>query len=85
MVMQYLIQRNDDYIDKMKETFLGWPIMELEFFPKHVKRRNKYFCFDSLLEPDERISEEDSHPNGKGHAMMAEKLYDAYEKIYFKN
>ena len=76
---------NSSCIDKMKETFLGWPIMELEFFPKHVKRRNKYFCFDSLLEPDERISEEDSHPNGKGHAMMAEKLYDAYEKKFFSS
>ena len=73
------------YIDKMKETFLGWPIMELEFFPKHIKSRNKYFSFDSLLEPDERISEEDTHPNGKGHEMMAEKLYDAYKEIYSKD
>ena len=76
---------NSPYIDKMKETFLGWPIMELEFFPKHVLKKNKYFCFDTLLLPDERISREDSHPNGKGHAMMTEKLYDAYEKIYSKN
>ena len=76
---------NSPYIDKMKETFLGWPIMELEFFPKHVLKKNKYFCFDTLLLPDERISREDSHPNGKGHAMMTEKLYDAYKKIYSKN
>jgi len=59
--------------------------MELELFPKHVKKRNKNFCFDTLLSPGERISEEDTHPNGKGHEMMMERLYDAYKKIYSKN
>ena len=70
------------YIDRMKKTFLGWPIMELEFFPKHVKRRSKYFSFDSLLELDDRVSEEDSHPGKKGHEMMAERLHDAYKELY---
>jgi|8_EtaG_2_1085327.scaffolds.fasta_scaffold04267_2 hypothetical protein len=70
------------YINKMKENFLGWPIMELEFFPKHIKKRSKYFSFDSLLQPDDRVSEEDSHPGEKGHEMMAEILYDAYKKLY---
>ena len=70
------------YLDRMEKTFIGWPIMELEFFPKHIKKRSKYFSFDSLLEPDERISEEDTHPNGKGHEMMAERLYDAYKELY---
>ena len=70
------------YLDRMEKTFIGWPIMELEFFPKHLKKRSKYFSFDSLLESDERISEEDTHPNGKGHEMMAERLYDAYKELY---
>ena len=73
------------YLDRMEKTFIGWPIMELEFFPKHLKKRSKYFSFDSLLESDERISEEDTHPNGKGHEMMAERLYDAYKEIYSKD
>tara|TARA_R100000008_G_C3545787_1_gene147473 strand:+ start:19 stop:837 length:819 start_codon:yes stop_codon:yes gene_type:complete len=73
---------DSSYLNRMEKTFLGWPIMGLEFFPKHLKKRTKYFSWESLLEPDERISEEDTHPNGKGHEMMAEKLYDAYKELY---
>ena len=36
------------YLDRMEKTFIGWPIMELEFFPNHLKKRSKYFSFDIL-------------------------------------
>lgn len=40
------------YYDRMKETFIGWPVVPLQFFPKKIKKTNiKYFSFDDLLGP----------------------------------
>jgi phospholipase/lecithinase/hemolysin len=37
------------------------------------------------LDPEQkelRISAEDSHPNAEGHKIIAQEIYNAYEKIY---
>ena len=63
---------NSPYIDTMEKSFVGWPI----------DKRIGGYCMDDLLQDDHRISEEDTHPNAKGHKIMAEAIYDAYAKIY---
>ena len=60
------------YIDKMKKTFIGWP----------VDPRIGGYSIDSKLEDKHRFSPEDTHPNEKGHKYISEVFYDEYEKIY---
>jgi len=61
------------YLNKINDNFIGWPIVE----------SIGGYCFDSLLTKyNYRISEEDTHPNGEGHKLIAGVLYDEYKKIY---
>jgi hypothetical protein len=60
------------YIDKMKKTFIGWPI----------DPRIGGYSIDSKLEDKHRFSPEDTHPNDMGHKYISEVFYDEYEKIY---
>jgi hypothetical protein len=63
------------YLNKMSDNFIGWPIIE----------SIGGYCFDTLLskhKPHFRISEEDTHPNNKGHEFIAGVMYDEYKKIY---
>jgi len=61
-----------------EDKFIGWPIAQ-EIGGYNVENiLNK-------LDPertDLRISDEDSHPNAEGHKIMAQEIYNAYEKIY---
>ena len=66
----YIIE--SPYVDKMKKTFIGWPL----------DSRIGGYSIDSKLEEDHRISAEDTHPNAKGHKFIAGVLYNEYEKIY---
>ena len=70
---------NSEYLDKInKETFLGWPIMP------QISGFNIDYHLD-LINSDRtvlRISPEDTHPNGEGHEIINEILYDNYKKIY---
>ncbi|MBF83977.1 MAG: hypothetical protein CL489_05810 [Acidobacteria bacterium] len=68
-----------EYIDNnISEKFIGWPIFsELGGYD-----------IDNILDiadperSEMRISEDDTHPNGLGHKMIAEEIYNAYAKIY---
>lgn len=71
------------YFNELDEpNFVGFPIM----------REIGGYWFDTLLpvlsnqnnklDLDYRISEDDSHPNTKGHKIFADKLYDEYIQIY---
>jgi hypothetical protein len=65
-----------DEIDEKK--FIGWPIM---------REIGGYNVIDMLykLDPERtqlRISKEDSHPSGEGHKIIAQEIYNAYEKVY---
>ena len=65
-----------DEIDEKK--FIGWPIM---------REIGGYNVIDMLdkLDPERtqlRISKEDHHPNAEGHKIIAQEIYNAYEKIY---
>jgi hypothetical protein len=62
---------NSPYVAKFKNTFIGWP----------VNSRIGGYSFDDLLEDEHRLSEEDSHPNKRGHEIVAEVLYDNSKKI----
>ena len=66
----YIIE--SPYVDKMKKTFIGWPL----------DSRIGGYSIDSKLEEDHRISAEDTHPNAKGHKFIAGVLYNEYEKSY---
>ena len=61
-----------------EDKFIGWPIMwEIGGYTIN-NILNK-------LDPEGkhlRISDEDRHPNAEGHKIMAQELYNAYEKIY---
>ena len=57
------------YIDKMKKTFIGWPI----------DPRIGGYSIDSRLEDKHRFSPEDTHPNKKGHKLISRILYDLYK------
>ena len=67
------------YIDKIDENkFLGFPIM------RKIGGWNMDDALD-LKDPERttcRISQEDTHPNGKGHDYIAEILYDKYKETY---
>ena len=39
------------------------------------------FTFDDKLSDDLRVSEEDRHPNTEGHKLIAELLYNFYERV----
>ena len=65
-----------DEIDEKK--FIGWPIMQ---------ELGGYSVTNMLdkLDPERtqlRISKENSHPSGEGHKIIAQEIYNAYEKIY---
>jgi hypothetical protein len=65
-----------DEIDEKK--FIGWPIMH---------ELGGYNVTDILnkLDPERtqlKISKEDKHPNAEGHKIIAQEIYNAYEKIY---
>jgi hypothetical protein len=60
------------YTEKMKETFVGWPVDE----------RIGGFSMDNILGDEQRFSSEDTHPNEEGHELMAERMFEEYEKIY---
>jgi len=65
-----------DEIDEKK--FIGWPIM---------REIGGYNVIDMLdkLDPERtqlRISKEDHHPNAEGHKIIAQEIYNAYEKVY---
>ena len=71
------------YFDELDEPkFIGFPIME----------EIGGYWFDTLLpvlpnennkvDLDYRVSEDDTHPNTKGHKIFADKLYDEYTQIY---
>jgi len=62
---------NSPYVAKFKNTFIGWP----------VNSRIGGYSFDDLLEDEHRLSEEDSHPNKRGHEIVTEVLYDNSKKI----
>ena len=63
-------------IDENK--FIGWPILQ------EIGGHNVENMLDKLdpERTDLRISDEDSHPNAEGHKIMAQEIYNAYEKIY---
>jgi len=65
-----------DEIDEKK--FIGWPIL---------KQIGGYTINDMLdkIDPERnqlRFSVEDTHPNAEGHKIMAQEIYNAYEKVY---
>ena len=65
-----------DEIDEKK--FIGWPILE---------QIGGYTINDMLdkIDPERnqlRVSAEDTHPNAEGHKIMAQEIYNAYEKVY---
>ena len=58
---------NSPYMDKIDESrFIGWPIFE----------NIGGWCINDVLNnsDDVRISEEDYHPNNKGHRIIIENL-----------
>ena len=68
-----------DYVEKnLSEKFIGWPIMQ---------ELGGYSVTNILdkLDPERtqlRISKEDKHPNAEGHKIIAQEIYNAYEKVY---
>ena len=66
-------------LDEINEkNFIGWPIM---------REIGGYSVEDILDNIDQerkqlRISEEDTHPNGEGHKVIAKEIYNEYKKIY---
>ena len=65
----YIIE--SPYVDKIKKTFVGWPIDPLL----------GGYSMDNKLRNIHRLSPEDTHPNAEGHKFIAGVLYDEYEKI----
>lgn len=63
---------NSPYIDKFEDTFIGWPV---------VKLLDGYTA-DVILTDEDRISSEDTHPNDKGHRLIAERILNEYNTIY---
>ena len=60
------------------DQFIGWPIL---------KQIGGYTVIDILdkVDPERnqlRVSDQDTHPNGEGHKIMAQEIYNAYEKNY---
>jgi hypothetical protein len=66
-------------LDEINEkNFIGWPIM------REIGGYNVDDILDNIDSERKqlRISEDDTHPNGVGHKLIAGVLYDEYEKIY---
>ena len=58
-----------------EEKFIGWPIL------KELGGYNVGNMLDKI-DPERkelRISNEDVHPNAKGHKIIAQEIYDSYE------
>jgi hypothetical protein len=75
-IQTFLNSKIFDEIDEKK--FIGWPIMQ------ELGGYNVNNILDKL-DPEQkelRISAEDSHPNAEGHKIIAQEIYNAYEKIY---
>ena len=57
-------------MDKINNNFIGWPCVE----------QLGGYCFKDKLNPnrslDFQISENDTHPNSKGHEIIANYIYD---------
>ena len=76
--------------DKITKNFIGWPIF-LELDGYHIddflsSKDSKWDKTRGSRWPSElRISEDDSHPNEKGHELIGELLYNEYKKIYPKD
>jgi hypothetical protein len=68
-----------DYVEEnLSDKFIGWPIF-LEIGGYDVNN-----ILDKI-DPERtqlRISDEDSHPNAEGHKIIAQEIYNAYEKVY---
>ena len=64
--------------ENISKYFIGWPIFQ----------ELGGYCVNNILDridPNRiklRISESDSHPNSRGHRIIAQEIYDAYAKIY---
>ena len=73
---------DNPYMEYVEENignkFIGWPIL----------REIGGYSMDDILNKHDptklklRISEKDSHPNEAGHKLMANLIYDEYQKIY---
>ena len=75
-IQTFLNSKIFDEIDEKK--FIGWPIM---------REIGGYNVIDMLdkLDPERtqlRISKEDHHPNAEGNKIIAQEIYNAYEKVY---
>jgi len=73
---------NSSYLEYIENNignkFIGWPI----FYPIGGYTFNKLLDKKDKTRLKLRISAEDSHPNGEGHKIMAEEIYNEHEKIY---
>jgi hypothetical protein len=75
-IQTFLNSKIFDEIDEKK--FIGWPIMD------NLGGYNVNNILDKL-DPERnqlRISDEDHHPNREGHKIIAQEIYNEYEKIY---
>ena len=75
-IQTFLNSKIFDEIDEKK--FIGWPIMQ------ELGGYNVNNILDKL-DPERnqlRISDGDQHPNREGHKIIAQEIYNAYEKIY---
>jgi len=68
-----------DYVEEnLSDKFIGWPIF----------LGMGGYDVDNILDkvdPERtqlRISDEDCHPNREGHKIIAQEIYNAYEKNY---
>ena len=74
-------------LEKMKNNFIGWPIFQ-ELGGFHVddlieQNDSKWDGTRGSLWPaDLRMSQDDSHPNLKGHKFIGEYLYEQYKSLY---
>ena len=61
-----------------EDKFIGWPVIN----------RIGGYCADNILDkldPDRiklRVSGNDTHPNGDGHKVISDHIYNTYKKIY---
>ena len=73
-VVQTLLNENLFYhIDN--ETFVNWPA---------IKSLGGSTIYDLINETDKSFGPEDSHPNDRGHEMIANKIYEAYCDNYIR-
>jgi hypothetical protein len=75
-IQTFLNSKIFDEIDEKK--FIGWPIM------REIGGYNINNMLDKI-DPERnqlRVSSEDNHPNREGHKIIAQEIYNAYEKVY---